>query len=137
VKLEIDMRPPEGAKSDTKLVNKYFLISFRSYDLPSLFAGKMHALLNRKYTKGRDYYDLVWYLTKWKTLEPNFNLLTNALKQTGWDQAMPNKATWKNLLRQRVNKAQWNAVMDDMLPFLSHPDESRVLTKQNVLNLLK
>ena len=36
----------------------------RSYSLPDLFAGKLHAVLCRKWktrVKGRDWYDLVWY----------------------------------------------------------------------------
>lgn len=68
VKVEIDTNPPEGAVLKTDVINKYFPIAFLSYDINSLFAGKLHALLSRKYTKGRDLFDLGWYLSKWKDL---------------------------------------------------------------------
>ncbi|MCK4818074.1 nucleotidyl transferase AbiEii/AbiGii toxin family protein, partial [bacterium] len=51
-KIEIDTKPPQGAVLKTDLVNIYFPMSFLSYDITSLFAGKLHALLSRKYTKG-------------------------------------------------------------------------------------
>ncbi|MBK7599829.1 MAG: nucleotidyl transferase AbiEii/AbiGii toxin family protein [Acidobacteria bacterium] len=55
------------------------------YDLPSLMAGKLHAILARKYAKGRDWYDLVWYLSQRSPVEPNVELLQNALDQTHGD----------------------------------------------------
>ena len=75
IKIEVDTNPPEGAGLKTDIVNKYFPISFLSYDIPSLFAGKFHALLSRKYTKGRDFFGLGWYLSRWKDISPNINLL--------------------------------------------------------------
>lgn len=96
IKIEIDNNPPKGAVLITQIVNKYFPISFLSYDTKSLFAGKLHALLNRRYTKGRDYFDLGWYLSKWKDIEPNLGLLKNSLKQTGWDKDYPDKDSWRD-----------------------------------------
>lgn len=95
IKIEIDTNPPKGAILQTSIVNKYFPISFLSYDLQSLFAGKFHALLSRKYTKGRDFFDLGWYLSRWKEILPNFVLLENALKQVGWKNNFPAQDTWK------------------------------------------
>ena len=43
-------------------------------------AGKLHAVLCRKYTKGRDFYDLLWYLTK--KITPNIKLLNNSIVRT-------------------------------------------------------
>ncbi len=73
IKIEIDSKPPEGAIFETQIVNKYFPISFLSYDINSLFAGKLHALLSRKYAKGRDYFDLMWYLDK--GIKPNIKCI--------------------------------------------------------------
>src|SRR5438105_361858 len=50
-------------------------------DLPSLFASKCHALLCRKYQKGRDWFDFLWYLMK--QVPMNYHLLKNALYQAG------------------------------------------------------
>ena len=57
-----------------------FLVQY--YDLPSLMAGKLHALLTRRYAKGRDWYDLVWYLSQRPPVTPNLAMLQNALDQT-------------------------------------------------------
>ena len=72
------------------MLNKEFLIGINHFDLPSLFAGKLHAVLCRKYTKGRDFYDLLWYLGK--KIEPNYLLLNNALEQTQHETFQLNKA---------------------------------------------
>jgi len=61
IKLEIDCRPPIGYKTQLSLLSKGDMIAINHFDLPSLFAGKLHAILQRKYTKGRDYYDFLWY----------------------------------------------------------------------------
>ncbi|MBM3256683.1 MAG: nucleotidyl transferase AbiEii/AbiGii toxin family protein, partial [Candidatus Moranbacteria bacterium] len=64
IKLEIDSNPPEGYETDISLINKNFLFKVQSFKLDSLFALKLHAVLFRKYAKGRDFYDLLWFLTK-------------------------------------------------------------------------
>jgi predicted nucleotidyltransferase component of viral defense system len=64
VKVEIDRNAPAGANVKTTLVQRFFPIALRHHDLPSLFAGKLHAILARPYAKGRDWFDLVWYLTE-------------------------------------------------------------------------
>jgi predicted nucleotidyltransferase component of viral defense system len=136
VKIEIDTNPPEGAVLKTDIVNKYFPISFLSYDLASLFAGKIHALLSRKYTKGRDFFDLGWYLSKWKDLSPNFVLLTNALKQTGWKKEIPAPQTWRRLLTDVVKEADWKKVKQDVENFLENPRDLEIFTQENTLKLL-
>lgn len=62
VKVEIDTNPPQGAGTDIKAVRRHFMLNLQHYDAASLLAGKLHAVLSRKYTKGRDLYDLAWYL---------------------------------------------------------------------------
>ena len=80
IKIEVDTRPPEGWRAQTSIVNKTYLFSVKHYDLPSLFAGKLHAVFYRRYTKGRDIYDLFWYLGR--KVRPNFELLNNAIAQS-------------------------------------------------------
>ena len=137
IKIEIDTRPPEGAGLKTEIVNKYFLVAFLSYDIPSLFAGKMHAILSRRYTKGRDYFDLGWYLSKWKDIRPNILLLQNALIQTGWKGEMPSENSWRYVLYKAVMDADWQKVEDDIKGFLENPADMDIFTKINLLGLLK
>ena len=137
IKIEIDTNPPQGAGLQTDIVNKYFPISFLAYDLPSLFAGKTHALLSRKYTKGRDLFDLGWYLSRWKDLAPNMKLLANALKQTGWDKPLPKAENWRKVLAKAVRQADWNTVRQDVENFLENPKDLEIFTQENVLRLLE
>lgn len=137
VKIEIDTNPPQGAVLETRIVNKHFPISFLSYEINSLFAGKLHALLSRKYAKGRDYFDLGWYFSKWKDLTPNITLLTNALRQTKWSRELPTKDTWRHQIYQIVDKTDWNVVKKDVENFLENQSDLSVFTKENVLRLLK
>ena len=70
VKVEIDTRPPAGAAIRRTLVTRHFTFVISHYDLPSLMAGKLHALLIRGYPKGRDWYDLIWYRSRRPPVEP-------------------------------------------------------------------
>jgi predicted nucleotidyltransferase component of viral defense system len=137
IKIELDTKPPEGANLKTNIVNKYFPISFLSYDINSLFAGKLHALLNRKYTKGRDYFDLGWYLSRWKNITPNITLLQNALKQTDWREEIPSENTWQDLLYRVIQAADWQKVKEDVENFLENPSDINIFTKKDMLVLVK
>jgi len=136
IKFEIDTNPAQGAGLQTQIVNKYFPVSFLTYDLESLFAGKLHAVLSREYAKGRDYFDLGWYLSKWKDLSPNFQLLANALHQTGWKKAVPAKSTWRQAVYKAVHQTDWDTVRKDVENFLENQADLTVFTKENVLGLL-
>ncbi len=137
IKIEVDTNPPMGAVLKTDIVNKFFPFSFLSYDIASLFAGKLHALLSRKYTKGRDLFDLGWYLSRWKGLAPNIVLLCNALKQTGWRKELPSKHNWRNFLYKAVKDADWNKVREDVSSFLENPPDLNVFSKENILVLIR
>ena len=57
ITLEIDTNPPDGAREERRVVDFPYLSRVTVQDLPTLFAGKLHALLCREYLKGRDWYD--------------------------------------------------------------------------------
>ncbi len=136
IKLEIDTNPPDGATTETMIVNKYFPLAFLTYDLPSLFTGKLNALLSRKYTKGRDYFDIGWYLSKWNDIVPNFGLLANGLTQTGWKKEKIDKDNWKTVLYDTVAHADWNLVRKDVIRFLENPSDMDIFTRENILRLI-
>jgi hypothetical protein len=65
IKLELDTTPPPLASTEVKTHLLPTPFQVRLYDLPSLFAGKLHAMLFRDWksrVKGRDFYDFVWYI---------------------------------------------------------------------------
>jgi hypothetical protein len=71
VKLEVDTQPPRGAGIETTIVRRHVLLRIQHHDR----AGKLHAILQRPWPKGRDFYDLVWYLSDRHWPAPNLVLL--------------------------------------------------------------
>lgn len=134
VKLEIDTHPPAGAGVETTLIQRFFPIAVRHYDLPSLFAGKLHALLARPYAKGRDWHDLVWYRTEQRELEPNRALLEQALAQTGHPVAWA--AGWRGAVAERLRALDWAAVERDLVPLLERRSDLEHLRPELVERLL-
>ncbi|EKD41606.1 MAG: hypothetical protein ACD_73C00626G0001 [uncultured bacterium] len=135
IKVEIDTNPPAGAVLERQVVNKYFMMAITHHDLPSLMAGKIHALTSRTYLKGRDYYDLFWYLTQPQAIQPNLKLLQNALKQS---QANPWEAkNWKEVLTQKMQTINWQQMIKDVEPFLERSQDKSLLTKEFFMQALK
>lgn len=65
IKVEVDTDPPPGAGYDMESAVLPIPHHVRLYDKPSLFAGKLHALLCRGWRsrlKGRDFYDFIWFV---------------------------------------------------------------------------
>ena len=88
-------------------------------DLPSLFAGKLHALLCREYLKGRDWYDFIWYTARRTPI--NHRLLSAALEQVGpWQGrgTVTDTAWCVAQLRQKIEAADWAGTRNDVRRFL-------------------
>jgi predicted nucleotidyltransferase component of viral defense system len=135
IHLEIDLNPPSGWIGANSIVDLYQAVVIQHYDLPSLFAGKMHALLMRPYTKGRDIFDLFWYRSKQRELLPNFQMLNNAIQQTHPDYKEVSEGNWLELLREKMRTLDWKSVENDVLPFLEYREDSVTFTKENLLML--
>lgn len=136
IKVEIDTRPPAGGIEAHTMVNSPFMFYMLHYDLPSLFAGKIHAVLCRKYTKGRDWFDLFWYLSRFKELEPNFIMLNNAMAQTEKEPITLDAQNWKSALKQAAQKADFAQIKQDVVRFLERPEEAEFLELQTFEGLL-
>lgn len=134
IKIEVDEDPPTGYETELTLINKEFLININHYNLSSLYAGKLHALLHRPYAKGRDYYDLLWYLSR-KT-EPNFLLLDQSILQTQKNNPRLDQAKLNQLLHEHFNKTDFKKISQDITPFLMDAGELRYFDKTFFLNLL-
>ena len=135
IKLEIDTRPPAGAVLQRSLVTRHRLLALQHYDLASLMAGKIHALITRGYPKGRDWYDLAWYRGHRPPQEPNLIQLQNALDQTQGHVA-PAAKEWPTLLLERLETIDFQALRNDIAPFLEHPEEAGLLDRQNLQSML-
>lgn len=135
IRVEIDTNPPPGAENSTTVIRKFVALNLLHYDRPSLLAGKLHALLTRPYTKGRDLFDLVWYLADPTWPEPNFTLLNNALAQSGWLGPEMNSANWRRNVVARLERIHWDQAVKDVTPFLERSQDVRLLTLDNVKSL--
>ncbi|MEA3349819.1 MAG: nucleotidyl transferase AbiEii/AbiGii toxin family protein [Chloroflexota bacterium] len=136
VKIEVDTNPPLGAGLATTVTNRFVLLQLHHHDKASLMAGKLHAILQRSYTKGRDLYDLLWYLSNPNWPPPNLVLLNNALEQTGWEGSTLSAANWRDVLCQRVQTLDWGNVLTDVRPFLGPGFDLGMLTQENLVGLL-
>jgi len=136
VKLEVDTNPPAGALLETTVVRRYELLQLQHHDKPSLLAGKLHAILRRPYSKGRDLFDLVWYLSDPAWPEPNLTLLANALAQKGWQGPRPTTDNWRDLVLGRLEAVDWERARADVRPFLEPPANADIVSRVNALQLL-
>lgn len=131
IKLEIDTRPPAGAQCERQVVTRHRLLALQVYDLPSLLAGKVHALITRGYPKGRDWYDLLWYRGQRPPAEPNAAQLQNALDQTqGKD--VCDASNWKALILERLQRTDTDQLVAEVEPFLENAAEAAMLTTANL-----
>ena len=137
VKIEIDTHPPEGVTLDTSLVHRHVLLNLQHHDRASLLAGKLHAILQRPFLKGRDLYDLIWYLSDKDWPDPNLVLLNNALSQTAWTGPTINADNWRENVQSRIEAMSFEQALDDLLPFLEPSEDIGLLTKNNLMRLLK
>ena len=137
IRIEVDTRPPDGAVLEVSTVRVFQLLRLQHHDRSSLLAGKVHAVLTREYAKGRDFYDLLWYLSGRGWPAPNMVLLRNALTQSGWPEERVAGIDIGEELEARFRSLAWAAVRRDVLPFLEKPGEADLLNETDMCALLK
>lgn len=118
IRVEVYTRPPSGAGIEITRVRRHVLLRLCHYDRASLLAGKINATLTRPWTKGRDLYDLVWFLTDPTWPDPNLPLLNASLIQMGWNGPEMDADNWHMTLLERLNDVDWTQARNDVLPFL-------------------
>ncbi len=136
VKIEVDTNPPAGAQVEVTTVRRFATLRLTHHDKPSLLAGKAAALLLRDWIKGRDVYDLVWYLSDPTWPEPNEELLLNALRQANRPDEAGQDRPWRDALVLRVQEAPWDHVLSDAQRFLERPEDAWMLERETVLSVL-
>ena len=122
IKLEVDTNPPTGGGVENKFLDFPFPFAVTVQDVPSLFAGKSHALLCREYTKERDWYDFIWYVSR--NAEMNWKFLSSAIDQQGpWkgQNLKLDKRWYMREMTRMIENTNWNAAKEEMLRFLKPP----------------
>jgi predicted nucleotidyltransferase component of viral defense system len=137
IKVEVDSNPPAGAKTASTIVRRHVILNLQHHDKASLLAGKLHAFLARRYVKGRDIYDLIWYLSDRTWPAPNLELLNNALAQTGWHGPKVTAENWRQLIAERVETLDFKQVVADVEPFLERLADKALLTRESLTSLLQ
>lgn len=136
IKLGIDTNPPAGAGVETSIIRRHVLLNILHYDKASLFAGKLHAIFARPYAKGRDLYDLLWYLSDLNWPEPNIMQLNNAISQTEGLNLVVNAQNWRETLLKRLETLDWKQVIQDVSVFVEKKEELELLTAEHFKKLL-
>jgi predicted nucleotidyltransferase component of viral defense system len=102
IKVEVDTNPPSGGRHEVKRLVFPLPVEVVCHDEPSLLAGKLHALLCRAYVKGRDWYDLLFYMSR--KICPNYDLFS---------------AAWcHRALVDRIRSLDWEAARKDVFSFM-------------------
>ena len=121
IKFEVDINPPSGAGYEYRYSLKPAPYEATLYDLPSLFAGKVHAILCRgrkNRIKGRDLYDYVFYLQRGATLNLE-NLKQKLIQSNAWK--AENELTLdevKKMLCERFDWIDFEKAKDDVKDFI-------------------
>ena len=134
-KIDIDTNPPAGAATRTRIVRRHVSLRLHHHDRASLLAGKLHAVLCRPWVKGRDIYDLGWYLSDPTWPMPNLTLLNAALRQTDRSVLPLTGETWRGAVSDRITTIKWDDVVADVRPFLERGHD--VLSQGEMLDLLE
>jgi predicted nucleotidyltransferase component of viral defense system len=126
IKIEVDKQPPLGFDTEEKLLTRPFSFYVKCFTLPDLFAGKMHALLFRKWqnnVKGRDWYDMEWYIKKGIPLKLSHFLL-RAIGSGDWKKSTITEEEFRDLLKQKIDSVNMDRVKDDIKRFI--PNQARL-----------
>jgi len=130
IKIEVDSNPPKGGNTQNTLIQKSYIFNVTNFDLPSMCATKLHACFYRKYVKGRDFYDFIWYLAN--RTKPNFLLLNNAIEQTQGKNPKINERNFKEFLLKGIERVDFNDARKDVERFLEDKKELRLFDAKNI-----
>lgn len=138
IKLEVDTDPPSGFVTETRYLLQPIPFAVRTFVLPDLFAGKMHAILCRRWksrVKGRDWYDLVWYAANHPEL--HLNHLEQRMRQTGdWkSDALLTLESLKDLLVDAISRLDVNQARKEVEPFVRIPESLSVWSREFFLDV--
>jgi len=124
IKIEVDKQPPLGFRTEEKLLTQPFSFYVKCFALPYLFAGKMHALLFRKWqnnVKGRDWYDMEWYIKKGVPLSLS-HFLQRAIDSGSWSKNAITAAEFFEALKNKIDTVNMERVKEDVTRFIPNPE---------------
>lgn len=139
IKIEVDRQPPLNFRTEEKLLLRPFSFYVKCFTKSSLFAGKMHALLFRKWqnrVKGRDWYDLEWYIKKGIPLDVN-HFLTRAKDTNDWkDNSISNEQIIE-LLDAKIKSVSFSSIKEDVVKFIQNDDALNIWSPEYFKDLIE
>lgn len=138
IKLEVDTQPPPGFETEEKLLLKPFSFYVKCFSLSDLFAGKMHALLFRKWiynVKGRDWYDFEWYVKKGIALNLD-HLQQRAISGNDLQNNVMSKNEFQDILIAKIESVDFERAKADIIRFIPNPDRLQIWSKQYFTDLI-
>ncbi len=138
IKFEVDISPTSGANYEYKYGLLPEPYKVRLFDLPSLFAGKIHAILCRGWKnriKGRDLYDFVFYLSK--GVNVNLIYLKNKLVDSGFIDGNfdLNEKSLKELLIKKFKTINFEEAKKDVRGFISNESKLDLWSNQFFISI--
>ena len=140
IKLEVDTDNPQGGNTELKYRMQPAPYEVRVFDESTLFAGKIHAILCRKYkrrVKGRDYYDYLFYVGKGSRI--NLTYLENKLRNTGGiigDEPLDLERV-KELLKDKFDNVDYESAKEDVASFVENKESLNLWKKELFLATLE
>lgn len=138
IKLEVDTDPPPLFETEVRYLVNPIPFSVRAYALPDMFAGKVHALLCRRWktrVKGRDWYDFAWFAA----YHPALNLahLRELMVQSGhWDVNHPlTPEAFRDLLKRTIEGVDLDAARNEVAPFVIQPESLELWSRHFFLDM--
>jgi hypothetical protein len=104
-----------------------------------LFAGKLHALLFRKWknrVKGRDWYDMEWYIRKGVPLNKQ-HFLNRALETKDWKEETITSEQILQLLTEKINDVSFEAVKEDVQRFIPNDEKLKIWSANYFKDLIQ
>jgi len=139
IKIEIDTKPPLGFSTEEKLLIRPFSFYTKCFTLSDLFAGKMHALLFRKWgnrVKGRDWFDVEWYIRKNVPLHLN-HFRIRAMDSGDWNNEPFNQENLIQMLEEKIDQVSFDLVRKDVTPFIKDDSSLKIWSSQYFKDLIR
>ena len=138
VKFEADTTPPPYATFEKKYRLLPIPYDITLYDMPSLFAGKLHAVICRGWKnriKGRDLYDYIFYLSG-KT-PVNLKHLNARLVDSGYEGAREDLtiSEIRQILCRRFESIDFDQAKNDVMPFIRNPASLDIWSREFFMSI--
>lgn len=122
IRVEIDTNPVLGYVYEQKFLSQPVAVSIKCVNEECLFAGKMHAALFRAWkgrVKGRDWYDVVWFIQKKIPLNLSLFSQLNELSH------QLDREAFLSMARERIHQLDVPSAIEDVIHFVRDQEAIR------------